>query len=58
MTSKVVKDVCQQDLGLDDDIDVGLDRGVQEERCRLTEEVEKWGDEAIEDEVDLRVELV
>lgn len=57
MTRKIVKDVSQQDLRLRYDIEVGR-RCAQEERGRLAKEVEKGGDEAIEDEVDLSVEFV
>lgn len=57
MTREVVKDVCQQDLRLRDDIDIG-GWSAQEEGRGLTKEAEKGGDKAIEDEVDLGVERV
>lgn len=57
MACKVVKDVCQEDLDLRDDIDVG-GWGAQEESGGLTKEAEKGCDEAFEDEVDLGVEFV
>ena len=57
VTGEIVKDLCQQDLHLGDDIDVGW-RGAQEEGRGLTKEAEKGGDETIKDEVDLGVELV
>lgn len=58
VTGKVVKYFCQQNLDLCDDIDVGRSRSSQEERGRLTEEIEERCDEAVEDEVDLGVERV
>jgi hypothetical protein len=57
VTGEIVKDLCQQDLRLGDDVDVG-GRGAQEEGRGLAKEGEKGGDEALEDEVDLGVELV
>ena len=54
MAGEIVKDLCQR---LGDDVDVGW-RGAQEEARGLTKEAEKRGNEAIEDEVDLGVELV
>ena len=57
VTGEIVKDLCQQDLRLGDDVDVG-GRSSQEEGRGLAKEGEKGGDEAIEDEVDLGVELV
>lgn len=57
LTREIVKDLCQQDLRLCDDVDVWW-RSAQEECRGLTKEAEKRGDEAIEDEVDLSVEFV
>ena len=57
VTGEIVKDLCQQDLHLGDNVDVG-GRSSQEEGRGLAKEGEKGGDEAIEDEVDLGVELV
>lgn len=57
MTREIVKDVCQQDLGLRDNVDVG-GWCAQEEGGGLTKEAEKRGDEVIEDEVDLGVKCI
>ena len=57
MTGEIVKDLCQQDLRLGDDVDAGW-QSAQEEARGLTKEAEERGNEAIEDEVDLGVELV